>query len=241
MNGKHFSIRDAIKCGLLCAWENIYILLKAMLTIWAVVIGLGIVTVLANFPLMKNLAPLMMEIQKCLTPECMIIINTQMRQMITGTNALLFGSAFFLFSVVMMGIGLGFIKMVLNACDKANPMVKDLFSCFDKRLISSFFGGILFSVLFFCGLLLFVIPGILVLARFGYYMFAIVDKHAGPVEALKISWNATRGNTLCLMGFMVIILVGFGILSLIPLSQLITGPLAVFIFACSYRQLVPRS
>jgi len=241
MDGRRFSVRGAIKCGLMCAWENIYVLLKAMLTSWAVVIALGIVTILANFPLMKNLAPLMIELQKCITPECTVMINTQMNQMITGTNALLFGSAFFLFSVVMMGIGLGFIRMVLNACDNNHPTVKDLFSCFDKRLISNFFASILFSILFLCGLILFFVPGILVLARFGFYMFSIVDKHSGPIESLKVSWNATRGNTLYLMGFMIIILIIAALLGLIPFSQLVVGPVMTFVMACAYRQLVPRS
>ncbi len=241
MNGKQFSIGDALKCGFNCAWENIRVLLLAMISMWAVVIGLGIITVLANFPLMRNLAPLMMEIQKCVSPECITVINTQMRSMVTGANGLLFGGIFFLFTIVMLGVGLGFIKLALNICDKANPQVKDLFSCFDKRLISSFFAGILFSALSFCGFVLFIIPGFIVLARFGYYMFFIVDKHVGPIDSLGQSWHTTKGNTFRLIGFALILGALFFVLSFIPLSQLITGPLGIVIMACAYRQLVPRS
>jgi len=250
MDVRQFSVRNAIKCGVRGAWDNIFILIKAILTSWAVVIGFGILAILVNFPLMKNLAPLMMEMQKCLTPECMTSINDQMRQMISATNLVLFGSISFLFSIIMMEImNLGFIKLVLNAYDKTNPRVKDLFSCFDRRLISNFLAGILFALLLACGLILFIIPGLLVMARFVFFTFAIVDKHAGPIEALKMSWNATRGHTLKLMGFMLLISL-IALLSYKPqivlvqltftFVQIVAWPIILFIMTCAYRQLMPR-
>ncbi|MCU0667269.1 MAG: glycerophosphoryl diester phosphodiesterase membrane domain-containing protein [Patescibacteria group bacterium] len=50
------------------------------------------------------------------------------------------------------------------------------------------------------GLVLFIIPGLFIMARWSLGLFIIVDENAGPVDAIKKSWELTKGNTWNMLG-----------------------------------------
>lgn len=69
----------------------------------------------------------------------------------------------------------------------------------------SFFGIIVFGIITFItfgiGLLILIPVAIYLSIRISLFSFYIIDKAAGPVEALKLSWNDTKGNMINLMIF----------------------------------------
>lgn len=65
-----------------------------------------------------------------------------------------------------------------------------------KFLLKGFFAYLLYMVMLVVGFLLLVVPGIIVIIRFGMYQNAIVDRNMGIIESLRYSWELTRGNSM---------------------------------------------
>lgn len=79
---------------------------------------------------------------------------------------------------------------------------------------------LLYGIAVGVGFLLFVIPGLILLARWGLGLFVIADEKVGPIDALKRSWALTAGNTWNMLGaiFTQNILLGQSLLLLGTLS-----------------------
>lgn len=50
------------------------------------------------------------------------------------------------------------------------------------------------------GLLFFIVPGLILMARWGLGIFVIADEKVGPIQAIKRSWALTKGNTWNMLG-----------------------------------------
>ncbi len=96
-------------------------------------------------------------------------------------------------------------------------------------LLSWIIASILFGIMFVIGLVLLIVPGLYVWAKYGFFPFFILDKKAGPIEALKLSGKATEGIRwhifllflACLgLNLLGIILLGVGLLFTIPTTLL---------------------
>jgi len=140
-------------------------------------------------------------------------------------------------ALFFVGIDLGFKKVALDLHDKHHSSVKEMFSCFSltpKALI----GWILYAVMVWVGWLLFVLPGFIALLRFAFFPYFIVDKHVGPIAALKKSWHITQHHVWDLFAFWVAIkvIVYFGFLSW--LGIILTWPLSTLAYAFFYRKLI---
>jgi uncharacterized membrane protein len=92
-------------------------------------------------------------------------------------------------------------------------------------VVASFFFGVVFVI----GLILFIVPGLYLWARYGFYPFFILDKESGPLEALNQSAEATEGMRwpvlllflACLgLNLVGILLVGIGLLITVPVTLL---------------------
>jgi uncharacterized membrane protein len=94
--------------------------------------------------------------------------------------------------VISMLVSIGMIKISLNYLDKKPLELSDLFSQY-PLLINYWAGSILYGLIVFAGLLLLIIPGIIWMIKFEFYSYLIIDKGLGPVEALKKSWEITKG------------------------------------------------
>jgi uncharacterized membrane protein len=75
------------------------------------------------------------------------------------------------------------------------------------KLPSYIIASILYGLAIGVGFILLIIPGIILSARLQLYIYYIVDKNQGPIEALKSSWNATRGHTLNLIGALIVAII----------------------------------
>lgn len=96
--------------------------------------------------------------------------------------------------VVQFLIGIAVIHIGFKVADGQKIGFSDLFEkshLIGKYFISSLLGG--FAILL--GFLLFIIPGLIIMVRFGLFAFFMVDKNTGPRESLHLSWKAIRGGS----------------------------------------------
>lgn len=138
-----------------------------------------------------------------------------------------------------MGMEIGMIKILLKFVDGQKGTIGDLFSYFDIMMILKLFvSSLMYALLIMVGFILLVIPGIIFLVRFSYYMYFIVDKNMGPVDALTKSWEITKGNTLLLIGFaLVVFFINVAGALLLLIGLLVTIPLSMISAAYVYRKL----
>lgn len=138
--------------------------------------------------------------------------------------------------LVLAWISLGMVRYFLNVHDSGNASIKDLFLPIGKaaKLIIT---SMLFSLIILSGLVLLVIPGIYWGIRFGQFQYFIIDKDAGIIESLKMSWAATNGYGWQIF-FLALIINGIAWVAnmFVPLI-LITIPLQFIVYACIYRKL----
>lgn len=135
-------------------------------------------------------------------------------------------------------ISLGLIKIALNLLDNKEGKLSDLFSqlpLFFKYL----FSNILYGLIIFVGFILLIIPGIILAVKYQFFVYFIVDKNAGPIEALKRSSEITRGAKwdLFLFGLLLGFINFLGALCLI-IGLFATVPITMIASAFVYRKLL---
>jgi hypothetical protein len=106
-------------------------------------------------------------------------------------------------NVVSIFLSLGAVRYGHLLLNGENPPISELFSQGSKLL--SFIGAtILYGIMIGVGLLLLIVPGIIVIVRFGFYQQAIVEKNLGAIDALKYSLELTKTNGLSLFGLYIL-------------------------------------
>lgn len=137
-------------------------------------------------------------------------------------------------------ISMGLIKISLEFIDKKKPKFSNLF--YVKPLVNFILGTIIRGLITFIGFILFIVPGIIFSIRFQYVTYLIIDKNLSAVDAVKKSWNMTRGNTWNLFFFAILLFLA-NILGamLILLGLFITIPLTMLATAFVYRKLLLHS
>jgi len=144
-------------------------------------------------------------------------------------------------TAVSATLTLGLAKVYLCFRDGRKPLFENLFdglAQFHKYIGASII--VFFAVLM--GLILLLVPGIVILIRLWFLGFVIVDKKAGPLEAIQQSWDITRGHTMDLL-LLFIALVGLNLLGAICLGVglLVTVPMSGLALAHIYRTLAPAA
>lgn len=141
--------------------------------------------------------------------------------------------------VLQIGVSLGFLYIALKFVDGKKAKFSDLFSQFNPGLLFNYFiTSLMVGLLTVGGFLLLIIPGIILMIRYNFYEFILVDKNIGYIQGLSASWKITKGNfwKLCLFG---LTLVGINLLGLLALfvGLLVTIPLSMLATAYAYRKL----
>lgn len=119
-------------------------------------------------------------------------------------------------NVVSIFLSLGAIRYGHRLLNGENPPISELFSQ-GSKLLSAVGATILYVIMIIVGLLLLIVPGIIVIIRFGFFQQAIVEKNLGAIDSLKYSWELTKENGLSLFGFYILsfLIVLAGVLALI--------------------------
>jgi uncharacterized membrane protein len=143
-------------------------------------------------------------------------------------------------TAVSATLALGLARIYLRFRDGERPIFENLFdglAQIHKYLAASIVAGVAVGM----GLVLLLIPGVVFLIRLWFLAFVIVDTRCGPLDALQQSWEISRGHTLDLFLFF-ILLVGLNLLGLVCLGVgvLVTLPISGLALAHLYRTLKPR-
>lgn len=146
----------------------------------------------------------------------------------------------FFLAVFSLIFYLGYYKNIFQTIDGEEPQ----FSAYGRqagKFFSTFIAGILFAAIFIIGMIFLVLPGIYMAIRLQFYVAAIVDDDMGAVDALKHSWDITKGHSLSLILLMLVmflvclmgtLLFGIGLLVAIPL---------IYIMQCYVYRVLNRS
>jgi len=139
--------------------------------------------------------------------------------------------------VLSLLVALGAATFALRAHDDiASVKISDLWN---PEPIWRFLGAeILAGIIIFVGFLLFVIPGIIASLGLCFVPYVVIDRGAGPIDALKESWRITKGHKwrLFLLG---LALVGINLLGLLALvvGILVSIPVSWLAITHAYRTL----
>lgn len=159
--------------------------------------------------------------------------------MLSGLNGD-FGSALivqvesWIFGTLLQVVSLTYVLNLLG--DKKTPLIT---RATDVMLILKVIAGtILTAIIFILGFILLIIPGIIFVIRLQFVPYFIIDKGAGPVEAVKKSWSATRGSFFSLLGLsLVLLLINLFGLILLAVGLLVTVPLTYIVIGWVYKKL----
>ncbi len=132
---------------------------------------------------------------------------------------------------------LGLNRFCLNAVSGNHAHVSNLFGE-ASRIIPAIIGGIVFGIIVGIGFLLFIIPGIYLLARYGFFMLAIVDRKCGVMDAFAYSSQITANNRLNIVVVLLLSMVTtfLGALAL-GIGLLFAYPMVFIAWTVAYRWL----
>ena len=135
-------------------------------------------------------------------------------------------------------ISLGLIKIALRFINNEKGEFSDIFSQY-ALFFNYLLAGIIYYAIVIIGLILFIIPGIIWGVKYQFFTYFIVDKKAGPIEALKKSAEITKGAKWNL--FIFGILLGFINLAgalCFAVGLFITIPITMIAQVFVYRKLL---
>lgn len=126
---------------------------------------------------------------------------------------------------------------IIRLFDGTKPEWRDLF-VWREETISYVGASILYGLMVLAGCLFFIVPGIYLAVKYGFYGYLIADKRLGAFDALKMSGQLTEGMKWPIIGF------GFASLGVLLLGMLAFGvglfiaiPVIAIAFVFVYRSL----
>lgn len=136
---------------------------------------------------------------------------------------------------------MGMNAIALKLADGQRPELADLFCCLSK-IVTYAVSSILYILIVLGGLILLIVPGIIWMVMFVFYVLVIVDTDAGPLEALRRSARLSKGARWELF-LLMLILSGINIAGAMALlvGLLFTVPFTMLVMAGVYRSLQPQA
>ncbi len=147
----------------------------------------------------------------------------------------LFGIAYALFVMGPIHFGSNFV--FLKAMRDEKFEVQDVFAGFKENYLNVILATLLSAAIIIAGFFLFIIPGIVFACKLAFVPYLVMDKHLDPVEAVKTSWQMTKGHgwTIFAMGLVSFFIIIAGlivfILGVIPAAIWISGAFASLYYA----------
>lgn len=129
---------------------------------------------------------------------------------------------------IIVLVKMGLYNSALLIAAGVKPSFEQLYQNW-RMFISWVIASILFGIMFTIGLILLVVPGFYILARYGLFPFFILDRKMGPIDALKAAAEATEGIRwqifllflACLgLNLLGLLLLGIGLLFSVPVTLL---------------------
>lgn len=217
----NISLGDAFTYGLKQAWNNLglvvgstalLVVVSALLWTLAAAVTVGLLATGAMSVLFLGLVPAI-------------------------AFALTSAAGFLLAEFLSMGFYLGYYRIMLDIKDTGASSCGRLFSVWRLGL-TGFFACLLFQLIVGLGTLCLLIPGLIFMGRLFFFPFFIIDKNAGIIQSLKMSWRATQGQTMytIIFVFLFSLVAALGSIAL-GIGALFSVPVAMLATAHVYRQL----
>lgn len=143
--------------------------------------------------------------------------------------------------VVNLLLSIGILKVGLDISEGKEPQFSEIFSQ-TSYLIPYLIASIIVEVVVGIGFLLLIVPGVILMLKFMFCGYFIVDKDSGIMESLKHSSTITDGVKWKLLLFVLVLAVinGIGAL-LLGIGLLITAPLGLMATIWVYKQLLSQT
>jgi uncharacterized membrane protein len=140
-----------------------------------------------------------------------------------------------LFSII---ISLGIIKSVLMMADDEHPTL-EVFRVEDfKTVLWYILASLAYIIMVAFGTALFIVPGLILAIRFKFYSYLIIEKQMNALDALKRSWEITKGSTWNLVVFaMVTFSLNMVAVFAFLLGLIVTVPVTYIAIAYIYKKL----
>ncbi len=142
----------------------------------------------------------------------------------------LFAFAFGLFVSAPVSYGIANVYLQLIRGEKFD--VSNIFKAFHTNYINVILANLLTGAIVIAGLFVLIIPGIIFACKLAFVPYLVMDKNMDAVEAVKTSWDMTKGHTatIFLMGLLAFPIAIAGLLLLIvgviPAAMWIEGAFA---------------
>lgn len=126
----------------------------------------------------------------------------------------------------LSAIHLGVRRTLINYYDKGEIAFRPVFNL--RMIYSNVVASLVFFFSVIIGLILFIIPGIVILLRSRFFGFLIVDKNMGPIEAIQASWAMTKGKMNIMLGLLIMVIIFFTLMPIIGIF--LVGLMAVYVY-----------
>lgn len=201
-----------------------------LVTILYLVIGFGVSFLLAALDSAMGWKPITFNFTE---PANMPTTTTM--EFRFGTNSDLSPQSTIIQTVISVFLMLGLTRVGLNIVS-GKPFDVGMLFCGGKWLLKGLVAHLLFMVMLAVGFILLIVPGIIVLLRFGMYQSAIVDRNMGIISSLQYSWELTKGNGLNLFVILLFsILIFFAGCIALLVGLLFAFPMMWLMWIVAYR------
>ena len=139
--------------------------------------------------------------------------------------------------VITVLVSLGATKIFIDLVDGKKPSYESLYNQF-PLIINFFITQVLAGLAIFAGLLLLIIPGIYLAVKLSFASYLVIDKKLGPIDALKQSYEITKGNwwNIVFLGVVSGLITLAGALALL-VGLFVAVPVVMLAYAYTYRKL----
>jgi hypothetical protein len=238
MEKRRLVISEVLRDGLKKTFHYFWACLKGLITLSCigllVLIGLALVNWAWISVIVKQAPDLMDQIKLC--SDNMACVKTLLWPFISP-HLLLFIISLCLAFFIYLWLTFSMVRYFLNVHDTGTASLRDLFLPLGK-VFKIVIAALLSLLVVLGGLVLLIIPGIYWGMRLSQFQYFIIDKNAGIIESLKMSWAATEGYSLRLFGLYLIINVVVSIVGgIFSLLMIFTVPFQFITYACMYRKL----
>jgi hypothetical protein len=140
---------------------------------------------------------------------------------------LIMGTAVGLFAMYYLSaMHLGVRRSFINYYDNGEIAFSPTFNV--RMILSNILATSMLLFLIIGGLILFIIPGIIVILRSLFVGLIIVDKNVGPIEAIKASWALTKGKSNITLGLLIMMI---AVSTLIPIAGMfMAGLMMIYVY-----------
>lgn len=138
---------------------------------------------------------------------------------------------------LLMGpLGVGYIRMIVKQERGEDVRVQDVFSGFD-RFGAALLTSLIFVVVMSIGMMLLVLPGLFVIAAWGFALWFVALRGDSSTEALASSWSLLKRHAGSVILVLLLMSVVNVVASSVVLAALLSTPLSAIFATLAFEEL----